>query len=161
MPTVDELISEYKISEECGFTPSERLKLCSWINFGLLVAEIERLRERCASDPWWWAYAEYPDEGWSGPYASREEAEAEAALQLSVDEEPPEFIYQQHANPEGCAEIERLQRQLDTTRRDSYAECLEIATNAGMLTGVDSITRRIRERLEAIDAARAQEKAGG
>lgn len=92
-----------------------------------LYAEVERLKERCASDPWWWAYSEYLDEGWVGPFETREQAEASADDHLGpvrpdddpprcADDERPEVSYRQASNPEGCAENERLQADLEQLR---------------------------------------------
>ena len=84
--------------------------------------EVEHLRERCASDPWWWAYSEYLDEGWVGPFETREQAETSADDHLGpvrpdddpplcADDERPEVSFRQASNPEGCAENELLQRE--------------------------------------------------
>ena len=89
-----------------------------------LQREVEHLRERCTSDPWWWAYSEYLDEGWCGPFLTREQAEASADDELGpprpdddpprcADDERPEVSYRQASNPEGCAENERLQREVE------------------------------------------------
>jgi hypothetical protein len=92
--------------------------------FRELEREVGELRERCATDPWWWAYSEYLDEGWCGPFQTREEAEASADDALgplrpdddpprSAEDERPEVVYRQHANPEGCMENERLEREVE------------------------------------------------
>lgn len=88
-----------------------------------LQREVKQLRERCATDPWWWWISEYLDEGWEGPFPTREEAEANAWSIIgeppgdenpprSADEEVPEVSFRQHANPAGCAENERLEREV-------------------------------------------------
>ena len=109
-----------------------------------LQREVEWLRERCASDPWWWAYSEYLDEGWCGPFQSREDAEANADDAVGpprpdndpprcADDERPEVSFRQASNPEGCAENERLQREVERLKAD-------IAERNRDVIGADAVT---------------------
>ncbi len=83
-----------------------------------VLEENARLRERCASDPWWWAYSEYPDEGWCGPFETHEQVEASARDAVGEDDwGETEIVYRQARNPEGCAEIERLSGELATAQQ--------------------------------------------
>lgn len=86
-----------------------------------LETELAELRERCASDPWWWAFAEYLDEGWCGPFETREQARASAedAIGETPNGEMPEISFRQHRNAEGCIENERLETELAHLREEN------------------------------------------
>ncbi len=81
-----------------------------------LTAQVQQLRERCQSDPWWWAYSEYLDEGWCGPFETREAAEKNAEETTGEphldDDGRVELSFRQHSNTEGCAENEALTAQV-------------------------------------------------
>lgn len=81
--------------------------------------------------PWWWASADYPDEGWSGPYPTREAALAEGMshyeeeIHAGADVSDVVSVRQAH-NSEMCSEIDTL-----TTKLEAQREALRAARAVG------------------------------